>query len=162
MRDNYLSLEEVISALQKRNITIPGGKIRGSQEFSIRTTGEFYTQEDIEDVVIRANEIGNWLRIRDVAGVRFAFEDEEEHLIRILITLKDHQISIEMVDDGIPFNPMEYNPTYQSDPAAVDDGGMGLTLIKAFADSIEYSRVGQNNRLFIRKFIRSNPDPEIP
>ena len=72
----HLSLEEVIQALARRNISIPGGKLRGRKEFSIRTTGEFHTKEEIEEVVIRANEVGNWLRIKDVAKVRFSFEDE--------------------------------------------------------------------------------------
>lgn len=73
----HLSLEEVIEALAKKNRSIPGGKLRGVEEFSIRTTGEFYTQEEIENVVIRANESGNWLRIKDVAEVKFSFKDED-------------------------------------------------------------------------------------
>jgi len=77
MTDAYVSLEEIMQALDKQNISIPGGKVRGKEEFSIRTTGEFHTIEEIENVVIRANESGNWLRIKDVAGVRFSFEDED-------------------------------------------------------------------------------------
>lgn len=77
MRDAYVSVEEIMQALNKQNISIPGGKVRGKKELSIRTTGEFYSVEDIADVVIRANESGNWLRIRDVAKVRFSFEDED-------------------------------------------------------------------------------------
>ncbi len=77
MRDAYVSLEEIMQALKKRNMSIPGGKVRGKEEFSIRTTGEFYTKEEIENVVIRANESGNWLRVKDVAAVRFSFEDED-------------------------------------------------------------------------------------
>ena len=77
MRDAYVSLEEIMLALKKRNMSIPGGKVLGREEFSIRTTGEFYTQEEIENVVIRANESGNWLRVKDVATVRFSFEDED-------------------------------------------------------------------------------------
>ena len=73
----YLSLEEVIDALAKKNRSIPGGKIRGSKEFSIRVSGEFYTKEEIEQVVIRANEVGNWLRVKDVAQVKFSFKDED-------------------------------------------------------------------------------------
>lgn len=77
MNDAYVSLEEIMQALKKRNMSIPGGKVRGEEEFNIRTTGEFYTKEEIENVVIRANESGNWLRIKDVADVRFSFEDED-------------------------------------------------------------------------------------
>jgi len=72
----HLSLEEVIEALAKKNRSIPGGKLRGVEEFSIRTTGEFYTKEEIENVVIRANPSGNWLKVKDVARVKFSFEDE--------------------------------------------------------------------------------------
>jgi len=77
MSEVYVSLEEIMQALDKQNMSIPGGKVRGKEEFSIRTTGEFHTKEEIENVVIRANESGNWLRIKDVASVRFAFEDED-------------------------------------------------------------------------------------
>ncbi|MCK4912412.1 MAG: efflux RND transporter permease subunit [Candidatus Omnitrophica bacterium] len=72
----YLSMEEVIDALAKKNRSIPGGKIRGSEEFSIRVSGEFHTKEEIENVVIRANESGNWLRVKDIAEVKFSFQDE--------------------------------------------------------------------------------------
>ena len=77
MQDAYVSIEEVMSALDKRNISIPGGKLRSKEEYSIRATGEFYSKGEIENVVIRANESGNWLRIKDIAQVRFAFEDED-------------------------------------------------------------------------------------
>lgn len=76
LAEDYLSLEEVIEALANKNRSIPGGKLRGAQEFSIRTTGEFYTKEEIENVIIRANELGNWLRVKDVAKVKFSFKDE--------------------------------------------------------------------------------------
>jgi len=77
MRQVHLSLQEVMQALAKKNESVPGGKLLGQKEFSIRTTGEFHTTEEIENVIIRANEVGNWLRIRDVAQVRWAFEDED-------------------------------------------------------------------------------------
>jgi len=72
----HLSLEEISQALANKNRSIPGGKLQGAKEYSIRTTGEFFTKEEIEDVIIRANETGNWLKIKDVARVRFSFEDE--------------------------------------------------------------------------------------
>ena len=76
MRDLHVSIEEVMSALKRRNISIPGGKMRGKKEFSIRTTGEFYEKEEIENVIIRANDLGNWLRIKDTGKVTFGFEEE--------------------------------------------------------------------------------------
>jgi len=77
LKSYHLSLEEIMEALRQRNISIPGGRLRAEKEFSIRTTGEFRQREEIQEVVIRANDIGNWLRIKDVASVRFGFEDED-------------------------------------------------------------------------------------
>ncbi|MCK4519308.1 MAG: efflux RND transporter permease subunit, partial [Candidatus Omnitrophica bacterium] len=76
-REFHLSLKEIMAALKRRNMSIPAGKMRGEKEIVIRTTGEFHTVEEIENVIIRANDMGNWLRIKDVAAVRFYFEDEE-------------------------------------------------------------------------------------
>lgn len=78
MAEYRVSLEDVIQSLKKQNMNIPGGRIRGVKEFSIRTTGEFYTVEEIGNVVIRANDLGNWLRIRDVGTVKFTFEEEDK------------------------------------------------------------------------------------
>ena len=76
MRDFHVSMEEVMDSLRERNISIPGGKLRGEKEFSIRTTGEFHKTQEIENVIIRANDLGNWLRIKDIASVRFSFKEE--------------------------------------------------------------------------------------
>ena len=66
-----------MEGLRSRNITIPGGKLKTPQEeFNIKTTGEFTTKEEIEQVIIRANDSGNWLRVKDVAKVRHTFEEE--------------------------------------------------------------------------------------
>ncbi|MDP8233651.1 MAG: efflux RND transporter permease subunit [Candidatus Saelkia tenebricola] len=78
LKNFHLSIEEIMQALAQRNIGIPGGKIRAEKEFNIRTTGEFYKKEEIENVIIRANDIGNWLRVKDVGTVRFTFEEENE------------------------------------------------------------------------------------
>lgn len=106
MSEAYVSLEEIMQALDKQNMSIPGGKVRGKEEFSIRTTGEFYTKEEIENVVIRANESGNWLRIKDVANVRFSFEDEDiinksygMRSVALTIIKRATGDAIEIVDD---------------------------------------------------------------
>ncbi|MCK5594605.1 efflux RND transporter permease subunit, partial [bacterium] len=77
MKNFHVSIEEVMNALREKNISIPGGKLRGEKEFSIRTTGEFHKKQEIENVIIRANDLGNWLRIKDIASVRFSFKEED-------------------------------------------------------------------------------------
>lgn len=77
LSEYYVSIQEVMDALRTRNITIPGGYLTTEKdEFNVRTTGEFKTAEEIGDVIIRANDSGNWLRVRDVAKVSDTFEDE--------------------------------------------------------------------------------------
>ncbi len=78
MRDYYVSIDEIEQALASRNVSMPAGKIdTTTTEYSIRTTAEFETAEEVENVIIRGNDSGNWLRIRDVARVEDTFEDED-------------------------------------------------------------------------------------
>jgi len=77
LREYHMSIEEVMESLKKRNISVPGGSLtQGASELNIRTTGEFSTAEEIKDVVIRANDAGNWIRVKDVANVTDAFHEE--------------------------------------------------------------------------------------
>ena len=77
LQEYYVSLDEIMDALRLRNVSLPGGPlIEGVVEYNIRVTGEFTTAKEIEDVIIRANDIGNWLKVKDVARVRDTYEDE--------------------------------------------------------------------------------------
>lgn len=87
--------------------------------------------------------------------IRFAYDDNLEHLIDIRLLKADGEIRIEIIDDGIPFNPMDHQLGAVSDPAASEVGGMGLTLVRTFSDSIVYSRINRRNRLEITKKIKS-------
>lgn len=78
MKDYHVSIEEIMDSLRKRNVAIPGGKLTvEDKEFVVRTMGEFTTKEEIGEVVVRANDQGNWLKVKDIANVKHAFEDEK-------------------------------------------------------------------------------------
>lgn len=87
--------------------------------------------------------------------IRYAFEDKQEHIIDIKLDYSDSQIEIEIIDDGIPFNPLEYELGAMADPASSDAGGMGLTLIKAFSSKVSYQRNSGRNHLKITKLIKA-------
>jgi len=87
--------------------------------------------------------------------VRYAFEDSLEHYIDIRIRNTGDRLEIEMIDDGIDFNPLEYQSVPTSDPVRLSAGGMGLTLIKAFASSISYRRIAGENHIFITKKVKN-------
>jgi len=77
MQKDYVSFDEIKQALSARNISIPAGEINTQNtEYSIRTTGEFTTPKEVGDVIIRANDSGNWLRIRDIAKIKDSFKKE--------------------------------------------------------------------------------------
>jgi multidrug efflux pump subunit AcrB len=76
MIESHVSLNEVMTALRERNITIPGGPLAvGDIEYNVRISAEFATPAEIAEVVVRANDAGNWLKIKDIATVRETFED---------------------------------------------------------------------------------------
>jgi len=89
--------------------------------------------------------------------IRFAYQDQKAHMVEIRLEKEEMTISIEITDDGIPFNPLEHRSTTFADPASMDSGGMGLTLIRTFSDAIRYARAGTLNRLTIVKKIKSKP-----
>lgn len=73
-----VSADEVIAALRSQNVEAAPGKTgegSGKQsnvlEYVLRYTGKFSEPEEYKNIVLRANEDGSILRLRDVAGVEF-------------------------------------------------------------------------------------------
>ncbi len=73
-----VSTEEIIDALRKQNIEAAPGKVgEGSDienntlEYILKYTGKFFSPEQYEQIVIRAEEEGSVLKIKDVASVEF-------------------------------------------------------------------------------------------
>jgi multidrug efflux pump len=68
---------DVQQALQKQNIELPSGKIAGTAtELTVRTFGKLFTEEDFNDVRIRATPTGT-IRLRDVGEAVLGPENEE-------------------------------------------------------------------------------------
>ncbi|MBD3378938.1 MAG: AcrB/AcrD/AcrF family protein [Candidatus Omnitrophica bacterium] len=107
MKARYVSIDEIEAALARRNISLPAGKLdTATTEYNIRTTGEFEDPEEIEDVIIRANDAGNWLRIRDVGRVVDGFKEETvitkswgSRSINLIVMKKGSGDAITIVDE---------------------------------------------------------------
>ena len=70
-----ITANDVMTALNRDNITLPGGEIKdGYSDFYVRTQGEFQTLREIEQTVI-TNVNGRPLRVGDVADVKHGYED---------------------------------------------------------------------------------------
>lgn len=88
----YLPLAEIITILRERNVNISGGSvIEGASEKLLRTSGAFDSGKDIEGVVLRANERGNWVQVSDIATVTDTFKRED------IITRTDGRSSLNLV-----------------------------------------------------------------
>ena len=73
-----ISTEEIIAALRNQNVeAAPGktgessGKGQNEVQYVLRYTGKFYEPEQYNDVVLRADEDGNILKLKDIADVEF-------------------------------------------------------------------------------------------
>ncbi len=74
-----LALQDVIEAIQRENVTIPGGSIDvGDSKYLVRVDGEFEDPKIIEDLVVTTFASGP-IYVRDVASVDFGFADRENY-----------------------------------------------------------------------------------
>ena len=74
----HVSTWEVIEALKSKNLNLPAGLLKEpGQDYLIRTLGEFETPDEVNEVIIRANDAGNWIRVKDVGRARWTFEDDD-------------------------------------------------------------------------------------
>ena len=78
LKNNYIPIEQILGGLKQRNVNFPGGEIivNGKSEV-IRTVGELIEPTDVANFFIRSNELGQGVRIRDVAIVEDGFEESE-------------------------------------------------------------------------------------
>ena len=73
--------------------------------------------------------------------------DDGLHDFQIKLTSETDTVTIEFIDDGKPFNPLEDNPEADTE-TNVDDrpiGGLGLFLIKEMTEEFSYRREDSRN-----------------
>ncbi|KZD06784.1 ATP-binding protein [Oceanibaculum pacificum] len=73
--------------------------------------------------------------------------------IQIVVEADAAQLRLEIVDDGVPFDPL----TQERDPpldGEIEDrpiGGLGIHLVQSLMDEMRYERSGDRNRIFCVK-----------
>ncbi len=83
--------------------------------------------------------------------VKYAHNDGERHLIRVMATSAPEHATIEVIDDGLPFDPTTAAPPDLS--LSIDDipiGGLGLHLVRSMVESISYERRENCNHVLVR------------
>ena len=80
LRAYNLSMQQVVQALQMNNLQVPSGYIENAhQEFSIQTTGEYRSIEEIENTSVLTMG-GTNILVKDVATVVDGFKDERQRI----------------------------------------------------------------------------------
>jgi serine/threonine-protein kinase RsbW len=82
-----------------------------------------------------------------------AYADLESHQIEIRLTSGNAAVTLEFLDDGVPFDPTQHEsaPPPRQD-ADVRAGGLGLLFVRRLMDEVTFQRVDDRNHLTLRKF----------
>jgi anti-sigma regulatory factor (Ser/Thr protein kinase) len=83
--------------------------------------------------------------------LKFAWDDQRSHDIDLHVRLIDTTVEMEIVDDGKPFNMLDYeDPVVSQSLDEKELGGLGIYLVKKLMSSQDYKRVGDRNHLTLR------------
>jgi anti-sigma regulatory factor (Ser/Thr protein kinase) len=80
--------------------------------------------------------------------ISYAYETPGMHNITLTMTTDAQYASLEIIDDGLAFNPLE-NPEHQQAESlqTVSIGGLGIDLIRNYMDECHYCRKNEQNVL---------------
>jgi anti-sigma regulatory factor (Ser/Thr protein kinase) len=83
--------------------------------------------------------------------IRYAFTEPSPSAIELAVTLVGGDVILTFEDSGKPFDPLDVpEPSRPTDISAAKVGGRGLSLVRKFADRLDYQRRDGRNRLEVR------------
>jgi serine/threonine-protein kinase RsbW len=80
------------------------------------------------------------------------YADLESHKIEVRVTADASVATLEFFDDGIPFDPTQYEIASPGDNVGTRPGGLGLRFVQRLMDDVAFERVDDRNHLTLRKF----------
>jgi sigma-B regulation protein RsbU (phosphoserine phosphatase) len=84
--------------------------------------------------------------------ISYAYEDEGEHNIDIVVGFVDGQLTIDITDDGLPYNPFtREDPDTTLSLEEREIGGLGVHLVKNAMDETLYQRRHDRNTVTLIK-----------
>ena len=82
----------------------------------------------------------------------YGYEDVGAHDIHVRLRVRAGVVQAEVEDDGRAFNPLDVPPPNLDVPLEERPvGGLGLHIVRALMDDVEYRRDGTRNILTLRK-----------
>ena len=92
------------------------------------------------------------LAVEEMASniIKYGYDDEGEHVIRLRITANLDLLEIAFEDDGHPFDPTQHpSPDIENLVASRKAGGLGIELVRRMSETMTYERAGRLNRLTV-------------
>ncbi len=90
----------------------------------------------------------------------YAFPDDRAHAMVVTLRRWEDRVEIEFEDDGIPFDPLGFQPPPL--PERLEDvtlGGNGIRLMRRFLDEISYRRSSGRNHLVMTRRVSAGSRP---
>ena len=120
--------------------------------------------ERLHDAVAELGEAGDWspdlvyqvdlvLEELIVNTVNYGYDDDARHEIEVTLTSDEDVFTVEIIDDGHAFNPLDDAPEPDVD-AGIEDrpiGGLGIHLMRVMMDDVHYRREKNKNHLTLIK-----------
>src|SRR5262245_49078490 len=89
--------------------------------------------------------------------ISYGYTDNREHEVKVRLSAQLGEVSVEIEDDGQPFNPLEApEPDITKPLEERKIGGLGIHLVRNVMDGLEYKRQGERNLLTIKKNTRQS------
>lgn len=81
--------------------------------------------------------------------IQHGYDDEQEHLIKLKVTLNPDEVVLRFEDDAMEFNPLA-TPRMEKSEALLDSAkGLGIHLVRNMMNAMSYSRENDKNILEI-------------
>lgn len=87
--------------------------------------------------------------------ISYAYQDDEEHEIGVVVELSSDRLAVTITDDGIPFNPFQGSPPDTG--LSIEErqiGGLGIHLVQNVMDEVSYKRRTDKNVVILAKHLR--------
>jgi len=86
--------------------------------------------------------------------VSYGFNDDSEHIVEFTLIFDQNLVTINIEDNGVPFNPLEkVDPKFPANVESAKIGGLGILIIRKLMDNVSYERKPGKNKLTMRKNI---------
>jgi len=91
-------------------------------------------------------------------AIKYAYDDDDEHIILIHIHVDHSHLKIVFEDDGHAFDPTQRpSPDIETIIESQQAGGLGIELVRRMCDKMVYERIGDRNRITLH-IRRLEPD----